>query len=168
MGVASYWLELFEAVPDLDVVYVPIGMGSGICAGCAVRNSMRLKTKIVGVVAKAAPAYMHSFESGRSIASPVTTKIADGMACRVPDEHALAIIRQNVERLVPVSDDEIRCAMKIYFTDTHNVVEGAGASSLAAALKEAELVQGKRVGLIASGGNVDHDVFAEVLLDRSH
>lgn len=165
-GVATYWAELFDAVPDLDVVYVPIGMGSGICSGCAARNGMGLKTQIVGVVAEGAPAYALSIESGRSVSAPVTTRIADGMACRVPDDDALQIIRGNVERLVLVNDDEMRRAMKIYFTDTHNVVEGAGAAGLAAALKEKSLLQGKRVGVIASGGNVDHDVFAEVLRQR--
>ena len=162
-GVASYWVELFEAVPDLDVVYVPIGMGSGICAGCAVRNGMGLKTKIVAVVADGAPCYALSLEQGRTVAAPVTTNIADGMACRLPDDDALEIIRANVERVVMVSDEEIRCAMKIYFTDTHNVVEGAGAAALAGALKDKATLSGKRVGVIATGGNVDPEVFAEVL-----
>jgi threonine dehydratase len=164
-SVASYWLELFSAVPELDVVYVPIGMGSGICAACAVRNGMGLRTKIVGVVSDGAPAYALSFEAGRKIEAPVTTVIADGMACRLPDDEPLEIIRQNVDHLVKVSDEEIRRAMKIYFTDTHNVVEGAGAAPLAAALKEKGSLSGKRVGLIATGGNVDHEVFARVLLD---
>jgi threonine dehydratase len=163
-GVATYWMELFSAVPDLDVVYVPVGMGSGICAGCAVRNGMNLKTKIVGVVAEGAPAYALSFEAGRKVEAPVTTVIADGMACRVPDGEALEIILENVDHMVRVSDDEIRGAMKIYFIDTHNAIEGAGAASLAAALKEKEALHGKRVGLIATGGNVDHDTFAKVLL----
>lgn len=162
-GVATYWVELFEAVPDLDVVYAPIGMGSGICSGCAVRNGTGLKTKIVGVVAEGAPAYALSVETGRTVSVPVTTRIADGMACRVPDDDALAIIRDNVERLVRVSDDEICRAMKVYFTETHNVVEGAGAAALAAALKDKSSLTDKRVGVIASGGNVDHEVFAEVL-----
>src|SRR6266404_3461988 len=164
-GVATYWMELFSAVPDLDVVYVPVGMGSGICAGCAVRNGMNLKTKIVGVVAEGAPAYALSFEAGRKIEAPVTTQIADGMACRVPDDDALEIMLENVDHMVRVSDDEIRHAMKIYFTDTHNAVEGAGAASLAAALKEKEALNGKRVGLILTGANVDHDVFSRVLQD---
>jgi threonine dehydratase len=164
-GVASYWIEFFEAVPDLNVVYVPIGMGSGISAGCAVRNGMGLKTKIVGVVSEGAPAYALSFAAGKKIAAPVTTQIADGMACRIPDDEPLEIIRQNVDHIVTVSDDEIRRAMKIYFTDTHNAVEGAGAASLAAALKEKPSLPGKRVGLIVTGGNVDHDVFAKVLQD---
>jgi len=121
-GVASYWVELFSAVSDLDVVYVPIGMGSGICAGSAVRNGMGLKTKLVGVVSEGAPAYALSFEAGRKIEAPVTTTIADGIACRMPDDGALEIMSQNVERIVVVSDDEVRAAMKVYFTDTHNVV----------------------------------------------
>jgi threonine dehydratase len=162
-AIASYWIEFFSAVPDLDMVYVPIGMGSGICAGAAVRNGMGLKTKIIGAVAEGAPAYALSFQAGRKMEAPVTTKIADGMACRIPDDEPLEIMRTNVERMVMVSDDEIRQAMKIYFTDTHNALEGAGAASLAAALKERELLKGKRVGLIATGGNVDHDVFAAVL-----
>jgi threonine dehydratase len=163
-GVASYWMEFFEVVPDLDMVYVPIGMGSGICACAAVRNGLGLKTKIVGVSAEGAPAYALSFEAKRKVDAQVTTQIADGMACRVPDEDALSVIWENVERMVRVSDDQIRKAMRIYFTDTHNVVEGAGAAALAAALRDREAVAGRKVGVVASGGNVDHDVFANVLL----
>ena len=124
---------------------------------------MGLKTKIVAVVADGAPCYALSLEQGRTVAAPVTTNIADGMACRLPDDDALEIIRANVERVVMVSDEEIRCAMKIYFTDTHNVVEGAGAAALAGALKDKATLSGKRVGVIATGGNVDPEVFAEVL-----
>jgi threonine dehydratase len=164
-GVATYWMELFSAIPVLDTAYVPVGMGSGICAACAVRNGMKLKTKIVGVVSEGAPAYALSFEAGRNIEAPVTTLIADGMACRLPDDEALEIMLKHVDHIVRVSDDEIRHAMRIYFSDTHNVVEGAGAASLAAALKEQRLLRGKRVALIATGGNVDRDVFAKVLLE---
>ncbi len=162
-GVATYWMELFEAVPDLDCVYVPIGMGSGICAACAVRNGMGLKTKIIGVVADLAPAYSLSFEAARAVSAAATTAIADGIACRTPDEGAVAIICKNVERVLRVTDDEIRAAMKLFFMATHNVAEGAGAASLAAALQDKEKLAGKRVGVIATGGNVDHDVFAAVL-----
>jgi threonine dehydratase len=164
-GVATYWLEFFSKVPDVDVVYVPIGQGSGICSCVAVRNGMNLKTRIVGVVPEGAPAYALSFAAGRPIAAPVTTLLGDGMACRVPDPAALEVVLENVDRVVSVSEEEIRQAMKIYFTDTHNVVEGAGAAGLAAALKEKQLLAGKRVGLVITGGNVDHDVFARVLLD---
>jgi threonine dehydratase len=166
-GVATYWMEFFSALPDLDVVYVPIGMGSGICAGCAVRNGMKLKTKIVGVVAEGAPAYALSFEARRTVEAPVTTVIADGVACRTPDAEALQIMIENVDHVLRVNEDEIKDAMRMYFTDTHNTVEGAGAAPLAAALKEKDRLRGKRVGLIATGGNVDHDVFARVLLDGS-
>jgi len=164
-GVATYWLEFFSAVADLDVVYVPIGQGSGICSCCAVRNGLNLKTKIVGVVPEGAAAYALSFEAGRKIASPVTTLLGDGMACRVPDDASLEVVLENVDRILRVSEEEIAQAMKIYFTDTHNVVEGAGAAGLAAALKEKEALKGKRVGLVITGGNVDHDVFARVLRD---
>jgi threonine dehydratase len=164
-GVATYWMEFFSAVPDLDTVCVPIGQGSGICSCAAVRNGMNLKTKIVGVVAEGAPAYALSFEAGRCVAAPVTTLLGDGMACRVPDEASLEVVLKNVDRVLRVSEEEIREAMKTYFTDTHNVVEGAGAAGLAAALTEKPQLRGKRVGLVASGGNVDHDVFARVLAD---
>jgi threonine dehydratase len=164
-GVATYWLEFFSAVPDVDVVYVPIGQGSGICSCTAVRNGMGLKTRIVGVVAEGAPAYALSFEAKRKIAAPVSTLLGDGMACRVPDDAALEVVFDNVDHVVRVSEEEMRLAMKYYFTDTHNVVEGAGAAGLAAALKEKHTLSGKRLGLVATGGNVDHDVFARVLLD---
>ena len=164
-GVATYWLEFFSAVANLDVVYVPIGQGSGICSCAAVRNGLNLQTKIVGVVAEGAPAYALSFEARRKIAAPVTTLLGDGMACRVPDDTSLDIVLENVDRVVRVTEAEIGQAMKIYFTGTHNVVEGAGAAGLAAALKEKSQLRGKRVGLVATGGNVDHDVFARVLQD---
>ena len=162
-GVATYWLEFFSAVPNLDVVYVPIGQGSSICSCAAVRNGMNLGTKIVGVVPEGAPAYALSFEAGRKIPAPVTTILADGMACRVPDDASLAVVLQNVDHIVQVSEEEIRLAMKAIFTDTHNVAEGAGAAGLAAAMKEKSSLQGKRVGTVITGGNVDHDVFAGVL-----
>jgi threonine dehydratase len=162
-GVATYWLEFFSAVPNLDIVYVPIGQGSGVWSCVAVRNGLNLSTKIIGVVPEGAPAYALSFEAKRKVAAPVTTVLGDGMACRVPDEASLQIVVENVDRVVTVSEEEMRQAMKTYFTDTHNVVEGAGAAGLAAALKAKLGLQGKRVGLVATGGNVDHDVFARVL-----
>lgn len=165
-GVATYWMEFFSVVPDLDVVYVPIGMGSGISAGCAVRNGMKLRTKIVGVVSEGAPAYALSFDAGRKIIAPATTVIADGVACSVPDDEPLQIIRENVDHIIRVSDEEIREAMRIYFSSTHNVIEGAGAAGLAAAMQERTGLIGKRIGLIATGGNVDREVFANVLLEK--
>ena len=162
-GVATYWLELFTAVPDLDVVYVPVGMGSGSCSAATVRNGLGLKTKIVGVVSDAAPAYALSFEQRRCVEAPAQAKLADGVACRKPDPDALQFLLGNLDHVARVSETEVAEAMKIMFMDTHNVVEGAGAVSLAAALKEKEQLRGQRVAAIATGANVDHDVFARVL-----
>jgi threonine dehydratase len=164
-GVATYWLEFFSAVHDVDVVYVPIGQGSGICSCAAVRNALNLHTEIVGVVAEGAAAYALSFEAGRKIAAPVSTLLADGMACRVPDDASLAVVLENVERVIQVSEEEIRQAMRMIFTDTHNVAEGAGAAGFAAAMKEKHMLGGKRVGFVLTGGNVDRDVFVKVLAD---
>jgi threonine dehydratase len=162
-GVATYALELFRAVSDLDSVYVPVGMGSGICAVIAVRDALGLKTKVVGVVSDVLPAYRLSFEQGRPVSTPPADTIADGMACRVPDADAVERIRAGADRVVSVGEAEIRAAMRHFFTDTHNVLEGAGAAPLAALLAERDRMRGRRVGLIATGGNVDADVFARVL-----
>ena len=166
VGVASFALELFHAVPKLDTVYVPIGLGSSICGTIAVRDALGLNTEIVGVVAAEAPAYSVSLKAGRPIAYEVGQTIADGMACRVPDPTALEIIRTGASRIVTVSESEIRTAMRYLFSDTHNVAEGAGAASLAALLQERARMQGCRVAVILSGGNVDSDVFARTLLSN--
>jgi threonine dehydratase len=162
-GVASYGLELFRAVPDLDTVYVPIGLGSGICATIAARDALGLKTRIVGVVAENAAAYALSFAKRAPVSTNSADTMADGLACRVPEPGALAVILHGAERIITVSEDEIKAAMHHYFTDTHNVAEGAGAAALAALLKEKEKMAGKRVALVLSGGNVDRGVYAQVL-----
>lgn len=164
-GVASYALELLRAIADLDVVYVPIGQGSGICGMIAAREALGLKTEIVGVVAEKAPSYALSFAAGKPVATNSADTLADGLAVRVPDAAALAIISKGAARIVTVSEAEIRQAIRILFTDTHNVAEGAGAASLAAALKERDRLQGKRVAVVQSGGNVDRALFAEVLAE---
>lgn len=161
-GVASYALELFGAAPDLDVVYVPIGLGSGVCGVVAARDALGLRTEVVGVVAERAACYALSFAAGRAVATESADTVADGIACRVPNEEALAFILGGVSRVVTVSEGEIRAAVRHYFTDTHNVAEGAGAAPLAAALKERERLRGRRVGLVLSGGNVDLAVFREI------
>jgi threonine dehydratase len=163
LGIATYWLELFTSVPEIDVAYVPVGMGSGICSAVAVRNALGLRTKLVGVVSEQAPMYALSFEQGKIVEAPAQTAIADGLACRKGNEEALQVMVQNVDHFVRVTDAEVTAAMRAFFTDTHNVVEGAGAASLAAAVKEAPALKGKRVAIVATGGNVDHDVFARVL-----
>ena len=162
-GVATYALELFEAAPQLDRVYVPIGLGSGICGTIAVRDALERGAEVVGVVAEGADAYARSFEAGRVVATEDATTIADGVAVRVPDPDALATIRRGAARVIRVSDAEIKAAMRAIFTDTHNVAEGAGAAALAGLMRERESAKGKRVGLILSGGNVDRDVFASIL-----
>ena len=163
LGVASYALELFHAVLDIDTVYVPIGLGSGICGTIAARDALGLKTRVVGVVAENAPAYALSLASKAPVSTPSANTIADGMACRVPDNDALGFIFRGVDRLVTVSEDEIKAAMRHYFSDTHNVAEGAGAGPLAALLKEREGMAGKRVALILSGGNIDRPLYVSVL-----
>jgi threonine dehydratase len=163
LGVATYWAELFRAAPDLDVVYVPVGQGSGACAAAAARNVFSPRTRIVGVVSAHAPAYARSFEAQRAIEAPVTTRLGDGMACRKPDEDALTILLANVERIVEVTDAELAAAMRAIFSMTHNVAEGAGAAAFAAAWRERESLAGKRVGITLSGGNVDAAVFRDVL-----
>ena len=163
-GVASYALELFAAVPDLDTVYVPIGLGSGISGVIAARDALRLKAEIIGVVAAAAPSYALSFAAGRPVSTDCVDTMAGGLAVRVPDPHALEIICRGAARVVTVSEAQMRRAMRILFTDTHNTAEGAGAAALAAALKERGRLAGKRVAVIQSGGNIDRALFAEVLL----
>lgn len=166
-GVATYALEFFDAVRDLDTVYVPIGRGSGICGLMAVRDALGLPAQIVGVVAEGADSMARSFEAGRPISTESADTIADGIAVRVPDAGAFALIRRGAARVVRVSDAEIKAAMRAYFSDTHNVAEGAGAAPLAAAMREREHLRGKKIGLILSGGNVDRDVYATILASHA-
>jgi threonine dehydratase len=163
MGTATYALELFGAAPPLDTVYVPIGLGSSICGVAAVRKALELATKIVGVVAAESPSYALSFKERKIVEAPSRTVIADGQACRTPNAQAMEIIWENVTRIVEVTDAEIGHAMRAYYQDTHNLAEGAGASALAAALKEKENNSGKRIGIILTGGNVDREMYAKVL-----
>jgi threonine dehydratase len=161
-GVSTYALELFRAHPELDTVYVPIGMGSGACGTIAARNALGLATKVVGVVSSLAPAYALSFAAGEVKEQETRTVIADGMACRKPDPWALAILKAGLDRIVMVDDEEVKAAMRAYFADTHNVAEGSGAAGLAALLKD-RADGGKRVGTVLTGGNVNSEIFAEVL-----
>lgn len=162
-GVATYWWEFLRAVPQLDVVYVPIGQGSGACSAIAAKRALGHGVRIVGVVSRHATTYADSIAAGRVIEAPVTTQLADGMACRVADQAALDILIPHLDHVVQVSDTEVAAAMRALFTDTHNVAEGAGAAALAAALQERESLRGQCVGLALTGGNVDAPVFSEVL-----
>jgi threonine dehydratase len=162
-GVASYGLELFRSVSNLDYVYVPIGLGSGICGTVAARNALGFKTRIIGVVSTGAPAYALSFHAGKPVSTPAVNTMADGVSCRVPNSVAVDIINQNVDRIVSVADSEIMEAMRLYFSATHNVAEGAAAAPLAALLQDQKIIRNKRVALIHSGSNIDTDLFASVL-----
>lgn len=161
MGTATYALELFHGAPRLDRVYVPIGLGSSICGVAAARNALGLDTEIVGVVSSASPSYTLSFRERRIVEAPATTRIADGLACRVPNPCAMDGIWENVARIVEVSDAQIAEAMRIYYEDTHNLAEGAGAAALAGALAEQQ--DGQRIGIVLTGGNVDSDAYRDVL-----
>jgi threonine dehydratase len=161
-GVGSYALELFSAVTDLDAVYVPIGCGSGICGLIAWRDALGLKTRIIGVVSESADCYALSFEAGKPVETESANTFADGMAVRVPVPAALEIIRAGAERVVRVSDDEVKAAVRHFYTDTHNLIEGAGAAPLAALLKDGAR-KGRRFAVIASGGNIDREAYISAL-----
>jgi threonine dehydratase len=159
LGVSTYALELFRSAPDLDVLYVPIGQGSGISGCILARDLLGLKTEIVGVQSTEAPSYALSFKAGTIVSTNSSNTRADGVATRIPDPDAFEIIRKGASRIVQVTDDEIGAAIRAYWTDTHNLAEGAGAAALAAALQEKPKLRGKRVGLVLSGGNIDFELF---------
>ncbi|MEJ8858566.1 threonine dehydratase [Variovorax robiniae] len=166
-GVTTCWVEFFEAVKRAgdvpDVLFVPIGLGSGFAAAAAARTHCKVTTRLVGVVSAHATAYRDSYIAGHAIDAPVSTRLADGMACRSPVPEALEVLRREADEVITVTDDEVASAMRILFTDTHNVAEGAGAAALAAAIRQRERWRGKTVGVAVSGGNVDATLFAEVL-----
>jgi threonine dehydratase len=167
LGVATYALELMRKAPDLDVLYVPIGQGSGICGCILARDLLGLKTDIVGVQSSEAPSYALSFAAGTVVSTATSNTRADGMATRIPDAEALAIIRKGAARIVQVTDDEIGTAIRALWTDTHNLAEGAGAAALAAALQEKQKNRGKRVGLVLSGGNIDLEMFRRWIMPEA-
>lgn len=162
-GVASYALEMFAQVPDLDTVYVPIGMGSGIAGVISARDALGLKTKVVGVVAAEADALALSFEAGKVVTTNQAKTFADGLACRVPSPDAFPIIQKGAERVVRVSEAAIADAVRLIFRTTHNVLEGAGAAACAALAQEISQQRGRRVAVIASGGNIDADWLQQIL-----
>jgi threonine dehydratase len=165
-GVMTAWVEFFESFPrgeEPAVLFVPIGQGSGFCAAAAARAYTGARTRLIGVVSAHATGYLDSFRARRVVEAPVTTVLADGMACRVPDDEALQILLRDAEDVVTVTDDEVAEAMRILFAATHNVAEGAGAAALAAAMQQRERFKGQPVGVSLSGGNVDTEVFAKVL-----
>lgn len=167
LGVATYALEFLQAHSNLDRLYVPIGQGSGICGCILARDCLGLKTEIIGVQSTEAPAYALSFAAGHVVSTNSSNTQADGMATRVPDAEALAIIRRGASHIVLVNDDEIAQAIRAYWTDTHNLAEGAGAAPLAAAMQEKTVNHGKRIGVVLCGGNIDFDLFRRWVLPAS-
>ena len=165
-GVTTYWWEFLRAVLQLDVVYVPIGQGSGACAAIAAKMALGRQTRIVGVVSSHATTYADSLAAGHVVEATVTTLLADGMACRVADPEALAILQGRIDHIVQVSDAEVAQSMRDLFACTHNVAEGAGAAAFAAAMQERDQLRGKTVGIALTGGNVDSGMFADALLNR--
>ena len=163
LGVATYWWEFMLAVPQLDVVYVPIGQGSGVCAAIAAKLALKRNLRIVGVVSAHATTYADSLAAGRVVEAPVHTQLADGMACRIADQLALDIIVPHIDHIVQVTDDEVAQAMRDLYADTHNVAEGAGAASFAAAMQQRGPLKGQVVGTTLCGGNVDSATLAAVL-----
>ncbi len=164
IGVATYALELFHAAPMLEALYVPVGLGSGICGCILARDLLGLPTEIIGVQSTEAPAYARSFEAGRVVTVDSANTRADGMATRIPDPAALAIILKGAARIVTVTDDEVAAAIRAYWTDTHNLAEGAGAAPLAGLMQERARMQGRRVAVILCGGNIDLDLFRSWVL----
>lgn len=162
-GVATYALEFFIAVPDLDTVYVPIGCGSGICGVVAARDALGLRTEVVGVVSDQAAGAKLSFEAGRIVETPTALTFADGMAVRVPVAEAFVIYAKGASRIVAVSDHEVAEAIRLLFSLTHNVAEGAGAAALAGLLQEEKVMRGRKVGVILSGANIETNHLATVL-----
>ncbi len=167
LGVATYARELFDAVGDLDAVYVPVGMGSGISGLVRVRDLLGLHTDIVGVVSERAPAYSRSFSAGYVVSTDTADTFVDGVACRVPEPAAVSVINAGAARIVEVSEEAVAEAMRIQFATTHNTAEPAGAIALAGLLAERELVRGRRVAVIQTGGNVDTAMLADVLAGQT-
>ncbi len=162
-GVSTYALELLQAQPDLARIYVPIGLGSGVCGVICARNALGLDTEVIGVVSENADCYARSLEAGEPVSTDSANTLADGMAVRIPSPDALAIMQGNISRIVRVSDDEVLSAISIYFNDTHNIAEGAGAAGLAAALQEVDLNRGHKIALVLTGSNIDQPLFTRAL-----
>ena len=163
LGVATYAYELFTAEPELDAVYVPIGLGSGICGVIAARDALGRKARVIGVVSDRANTYRLSLDAGRTVPTNSALTFADGMAVRIPDGQALGIMRRGMERLIEVTDDEIAEAIRILYVDTHTLAEGAGAAAFAALMQERDKMRGKRAAVIVSGQNIDRPWLQTVL-----
>ena len=163
LGVATYAHELFGAEPELDAVFVPIGLGSGVCGVIGARDALGHKAKVYGVVSERANTYRLSLDAGRLVPTNSADTFADGMAVRIPDAQALAIMQAGMAGLIEVTDDEVAEAIRALYTDTHTLAEGAGAAAFAALTRERAAFRGRRAAVIVSGQNIDRPWMATVL-----
>jgi threonine dehydratase len=154
-GVATGAAELHDQAGALDVVYVPVGQGSGICAHLAIRDLLEVATEVVGVVAEGAPAHALSFEAGAPVTTPEAHTFVDGVATRVPDADAVAAMVAGAARFVQVADDATRAAMRLLWRTTHQMPEPAGAIALAGLLADQGRIPGSRSAVVMTGGNCD-------------
>jgi threonine dehydratase len=164
-GVGTYGLEILEDCPDVDVILVPVGLGSGICGTCLAVSERSPAVRVIGVQSEGAPAMTRSWREGRMVETGTPQTFAEGMATRVPAEMTLEIMRRHVHDMVLLSDDELRQAIRWLLVHTHNLAEGAGAASTAAAWKLRESLQGKTVVGVLSGGNLDLRELARIVTD---
>ena len=162
-GVATYGMELLTVATEIDTLYVPIGLGSGITGCIAAREALGLKTEIIGVVAENAPTYALSFAKGEPVSTNSADTFADGLACRVPAADAVTVICKHAERIITVSEDDIRAAICLFYRATHNIAEGAGAAALAGLMKERAAQSGRTAGVVLSGGNIDRALYQTIL-----
>jgi threonine dehydratase len=167
LGVATYARELFDAAGELDAVYVPVGMGSGVSGIIGVRDLLGLRTEVIAVVAKEAPATALSVTAGRVVTTETANTFVDGVACRVPDADAISVISRGAARVLTISEDDAAEAMRVLFATTHNVAEPAGALALAGLLAERSSAAGKRVAVIQTGGNADAELLLQVLAGQT-
>ncbi|MEK9706245.1 MAG: threonine dehydratase [Alphaproteobacteria bacterium] len=162
-GAATYGMELLTVATEIDTLYVPIGLGSGITGCIAAREALGLKTEIIGVVAENAPTYALSFAKGEPVSTNSADTFADGLACRVPAADAVTVICKHAARIITVSEDDIRAAICLFYRATHNIAEGAGAAALAGLMKERAAQSGRTAGVVLSGGNIDRALYQTIL-----
>jgi threonine dehydratase len=154
-GVGTYALEIFETLPSVDVILVPIGGGSGACGNCIVRSALGAHTRVIGVQAANADAFTRSFRSGTRVIGESAQTFAEGMATRVTFDLTFELLTRELDDVVVLSEEELAAGVRLALRTTHNLAEGAGAASLAAAMKLRESLRGQRVVAVMSGGNLD-------------
>ena len=165
-GVATYAVEIFDDLPDADVILVPIGGGSGACGCALVRTWTGRRARVIGVQAERADAVARSWRSGTRVVGDRADTFAEGMATRVTFDLTFDILQRYLDDVVTLSEEEIAEGMRLAIRTTHNLAEGAGAASLAAAVKLADTLRGKKVVCVMSGGNIDQRRLARVLVQE--